>query len=40
MINWIIFFVKIQLIFGMSKVKRGRKRLKGGKTHFTGFLKK
>ena len=42
-INWIIFFVKIQWIFGRSKVKRGRKRVKGVKytlLDFTGFLKK
>ena len=39
-INWIIFFVKIHWIFGRSKVKRGRKRVKRGKIHLTGFLKK
>ena len=42
-INWIMFFVKIQWIFGRSKVKRGRKRVKGGKItllDFTGFFKK
>ena len=39
-INWIMFFVEIQWIFGRSKVKRGRKRVKRGRIHFTGFLKK
>ena len=36
-INWIIFFVKIHWIFGRSKVKGGRKRVKRGKIHLTGF---
>ena len=39
----IIFFVKIQWIFGSSQVKRGKRGWKGVKytvLDFTGFLKK
>ena len=36
-INWIIFFVKIQWIFGRSQVKGGKKRVERGKIHSTGF---
>ena len=39
-INWVIFFVEIQWIFGRSKVKGGKKRVQIGKVHCTGSFKK